>query len=362
LLFETLGFRLKIVTSLTEFLQKLPKAHEAWIISGRVDAQDWLDVSEPEFIKAVLDFHQSGRGLALWASGDPWFAEANAILKELFQIQLTGKLVPEANDQQAQLPIAKDASFLGSGCSTIYQGVASYPQMNDIGSFVSLVTQTNPAGGSKSLAFYKAHSQNWPPSGRVFVDTGFTKLLQVTDATRNYACNIAVWLLSLDVRIPKNAPLTGTLLPPGVQVSFLEVILSMVNFQLTQFYFCVLNSIFGNTFMVVGITMIKLVLILLKRLIKNIWPILVNVMFDLCTADIGIIWWTLSICAKLMFNIMLTLVALFAESLFHKVFFSSFIKINLQIIKLLKIVFGFLLMGKHLRRMLVLTKSLRHVL
>jgi len=203
-------FQVQIVTDIARFVEDLPNASEAWIISGSTDgskggeAQDWSSVSKDDFVKAVEEYHKSGRGLALFASAEPFLNEAGVILSSLFGINLTG-----STDGKSDMKVK--ANPIMSGVSSLYEGVkVSFPEMDDVDRFKVLASSS---AGHPTI-FVKDMTRAFPSTGRVLVDTGYSKMMHVgnPDVIR-YLCNVGVWLLSIDYRIRKNSELRGTLIP-----------------------------------------------------------------------------------------------------------------------------------------------------
>ena len=77
---------------ITAFVRKLPTADEAWIFSGSSDGskgdttQDWSAVSKKDFVDAVEEYRNSGRGVAIFADAAPLITEANAILERFYNV------------------------------------------------------------------------------------------------------------------------------------------------------------------------------------------------------------------------------------------------------------------------------------
>jgi predicted P-loop ATPase/GTPase len=74
--FQEKGFKVVCATTETDFLNNLQNSDEAWIVS---------DEKSPSqaFLDAIKQYHESGRGLALWADNEPWTATVNDILKAI---------------------------------------------------------------------------------------------------------------------------------------------------------------------------------------------------------------------------------------------------------------------------------------
>ena len=104
-----------------------------------------------------------------------------------------------------------------SGIQSLYSGTSVSCIHGGLEEFKELAA--TPSGGV--TIFAKDVSRQFPSPGRVLVDTGFSKLLHLAKPdVLKYVANCAVWLLSLDYRIRKNAELRGSLQPKAnVEVS-----------------------------------------------------------------------------------------------------------------------------------------------
>ena len=271
-------FQVKVTTDLGTFVKELPEANEALIFSGSIDdskgsKQDWSSVSEKDFVDAIKSYHNSGRGIGLFASGTPFVAEANAVLSALFEIKLGGS-------EDGKNTISVKPNPVMSGITNLYEGVkVAYPEMDNTEGFKVLATSSS----NHPTIFIKDVTKQFPSTGRIVVDTGYSKILNIGKSdVAKYFCNLSVWLLMLDYRIRKNAYLKGTLIPKeDIEVCF--IIYYFISLLILYF------SIFGNIIMVDGIIMMKQHQNLLKKNTKNILIILVKMMFVLFIVDIGII-------------------------------------------------------------------------
>jgi len=208
---------LTICKAIPEFLSQLHEHDEAWIISGPENARGAVadKVNLPKFSEEILKFHESGKGLFIWADNYPFLYEANCALEKLFAgaIKLIGNtpggriLQPQPITATSQPP--KQGHFarhlLTTGIVNLYEGITIcypdniIPEMTIIGES----TNNNPC-------FFCVER---PGKGRIIVECGYTKILDKlwakTAGTERYVRNCAVWLLGLEARIKIGAPLRG---------------------------------------------------------------------------------------------------------------------------------------------------------
>jgi len=155
-------------------------------------------MNESEFTKAVLNFHNKNRGLMIWGDNDPLFYHANLVLPEIAKCKLIG------NDMCDQTLTYGDPNTIGcfdnthicfSGVNNLYEGVTiCYP--DQIGKLRVLATSTY---GEPCIACLESTSS----TGRVIVDTGFTKLYPQfwsTAGQARYIVNACVWLVDVERR------------------------------------------------------------------------------------------------------------------------------------------------------------------
>lgn len=168
-------FQIQIVSDLKSFADDLPKASAALLFSGSENGdkggkkQDWSDISKDAFLQAIREFHQSGRGLGLFASADPLTFEANVILSDLFKVSLTGST--EGGNELKVKP-----NPVMSGIENIYEGIkVSYPEMDQVEDFKVLVKSS----ADHPTVFVKDMQRKFPSTGRVVVDTGYSKMMHI---------------------------------------------------------------------------------------------------------------------------------------------------------------------------------------
>mmetsp|Transcript_38124 Transcript_38124/g.97415 ORF Transcript_38124/g.97415 Transcript_38124/m.97415 type:complete len:383 (-) Transcript_38124:137-1285(-) len=199
---EKKGFLVDLSYSMDEFtaLLKHDIYHVAWIVSGwTLELHDDADVVE-QFIQEVGSFHETGHGLMIWGENDPLFVHANLILHNLFDFMLTGdtpgnkNLCPGDPDQ----PGCFDRSHkVCAGIECLHEGITvCYP--------TKVPTDWRVFGTSsdcKPVLLAKEAGSEVPHisgTGRVIVDTGFTKIMRDqwdTAGTARYVINCTTWLV-----------------------------------------------------------------------------------------------------------------------------------------------------------------------
>eukprot|EP00029_Vermamoeba_vermiformis_P012276 TRINITY_DN708_c0_g1_i1.p1 TRINITY_DN708_c0_g1~~TRINITY_DN708_c0_g1_i1.p1 ORF type:complete len:717 (-),score=278.23 TRINITY_DN708_c0_g1_i1:40-2016(-) len=199
------GFRLSVVENEKEFIDDLDNHDVAWVVSNHVAAS-------PAFVDAVKKFHESGRGLALWADNDPWFTTINQVLSKIQpNIQLQGNtpggkvLSVGAAETKGQF----GKHLVTSGLTNLFEGITlcyGNPTAKDWLETVATSTDGNPCvlAGDYENGLEDHY-------GRVLIDCGFTKLYHDwnTAGTGRYVRNVCVWLLGLDHRLAVGAELQG---------------------------------------------------------------------------------------------------------------------------------------------------------
>jgi len=159
----------------------------------------------------LVKFHESGKGIFIWADNSPYFHEANLLLDKLIPgVKLIGDnqgdkvLKPQAIDATSEPP--KSGHFarhlITTGIVSLYEGITiCYPDK-----VLPQMTVIGQSTDNKPCFFcYEP-----PGKGRVLVDCGFTKLFNdrwaKTAGTERYVRNCAVWLLGLEERLKHGAP------------------------------------------------------------------------------------------------------------------------------------------------------------
>jgi len=203
------GFDVIISLNEQDFIDKLPKADVAWIISG----SSWVSSSDikNKFVEAVLAFQQGGSGVCLWADNDPYNVHANAVSEKLF-----GATVHGCDSCQMEL-ILGDALKSGHfGRHIITTGINKLYEGHTVCYYDKVPEKLNVLATSSyhhAVILYADEHKLAPHEGRVIVDNGFTKLYLSWDSagTARYVRNLSVWLLGLDHRMKQGMPLKGRL-------------------------------------------------------------------------------------------------------------------------------------------------------
>jgi len=205
------GFQVEIVDNEKEFLEKLVEADVAWILSAHEFITKDTDV-QAKFLDTVVEYHNSGGGLFIWAENDPFYFHANLILQKLLNVKVSG------NDPAKLDLTLGDSSTKGhfgghlvtTGLNHLFEG-DSVSFIEDTKSITDKLEIIATSSGGHPVLFAGNTATFDKHAGRIFVDCGFTKLFMHWDTagTARYVKNACVWLLGLDHRIASDAPLRG---------------------------------------------------------------------------------------------------------------------------------------------------------
>jgi len=189
-----------VVSTITQFIEKLHEHDEAWFISSNEIEVHLL----PKFNAELVKFHETGKGIFVWADNQPFFYHANQFLQHILPgVKLQGSDPAYTGILKAQ-PISANnkpptkGSFarhlVTTGIVSLYEGhTICYPD--------KILPQMIVIGQSSldKVCFFSYEPQG---KGRVIVDCGFTKIWDQfwgqTAGTERYVRNSAVWLLGLD--------------------------------------------------------------------------------------------------------------------------------------------------------------------
>jgi len=196
------GFRVKLINpgQEKEFITALAgdEYDVAWIISEAQSYMSYMKGMEDEFTKAVTNYHNKSRGLMIWGDNDPYYYHANLVLPNIAKCKLFG------NDYCAQTLTFGDANTKGhfdkehicfAGVNNLYEGI-TICSPDKIGKLKVLATSTY---GKTCIASMEITTS----TGRVIVDTGFTKLYPdfwSTAGQARYVVNACVWLVDVERR------------------------------------------------------------------------------------------------------------------------------------------------------------------
>eukprot|EP00762_Andalucia_godoyi_P005387 ANDGO_08350.mRNA.1 hypothetical protein DICPUDRAFT_33321 len=203
------GFQIEVTESEKEFTRMVRQSLQPgarvdydvlWVISHCTFRDPFSD--KEEFVRAVVDFSRSLRGVMLWGDNDPYFLHANFILAKLdlgtggSPVQLVGNT---PGMQVLRRGDPRQKGFFGmhlilTGIEQLYEGnTICYP--NATGRMQVLATSTDD---HPLISIADAVLDGPTPCGRILIDNGFTKLFQAyfqsTAGTARYISNAAVWL------------------------------------------------------------------------------------------------------------------------------------------------------------------------
>jgi hypothetical protein len=206
------GFQVEIVDTESEFLKKLAEETDvAWIISAEkiIDQEPGI---EEKFVETVVEFHNGGGGLFIWAENDPFTYHANLILDKLIQLKVSGSTpgTKTLTLGDAKTPGHFGGHLITTGLQHLYEGdsISYFADSKLIPDKLEYLATSSDNQGSlfaNNPTLFDKHA------GRFVIDTGFTKLFMNWDSagTARYVKNANVWLLGLDHRIASDAPLRG---------------------------------------------------------------------------------------------------------------------------------------------------------
>jgi len=206
---QTKGFRVTESKSEKEFLDDLHNHDQAWFTSAnRNNFED-----QKRFLEEMRKFHESGKGIAVWADNDPYYANANIFLEDIFGFKLKGNTPGEKVLELYDGPNnkLKNGNFsrhlLTTGIVKLYEGITiCFPEK--LPDYFEVIGQSSDGHPCMFVAEPEKR-------GRILVDCGFTKLYKnwwgKTAGTERYVRNIGVWLLALDYRIKIGAQLQGSI-------------------------------------------------------------------------------------------------------------------------------------------------------
>jgi len=191
-------------------LDNIHNHDEAWFISSGKQPED-----SSRWVSEIKKFHESGKGLAIFADNDPFYVHANLILKDILGTTLQGSTpgnkILKVGDGAKAGQFARH--LLTTGIVNLHEGnTICFPTKNS-NKFKVIGTSTD----GNPCMFYCDPAKGFGP---IVVDCGFTKLYahhwKETAGTERYVRNIAVWLLSLDYRMKIGAPWKGPITEESV--------------------------------------------------------------------------------------------------------------------------------------------------
>lgn len=168
-----------------DFERRLDKACQLWIVSGRGSRQNFT----PRHIQSIKNFYNQGKGLYLWADNDPFYADVNPIIKELFSSSMSGNYIGDkvvgVQSHAYDKGIIK-GHLISTGIVNFYEGITiSNVAMNQY-----LTPLVYSSDGKVVTAYVDTDGK------RALIDGGFTRLYYKWDSagTDRYVVNAAGWL------------------------------------------------------------------------------------------------------------------------------------------------------------------------
>ena len=168
---------------------------QVWLISGNVRT------ITDEQIRQIKAFYNQGKGVYLWADNDPFYADVNPIVKDLFGSKMSGDYIGKKviGVQKRIKDVGIVAGHLiSTGISNFYEGVTI--------SHVDMTQYLKPLVYSSDKKVVTAYSD--VDGKRLLIDGGFTRLCVDWNSagTDRYIVNAAGWLGNFERfgwRIPK---------------------------------------------------------------------------------------------------------------------------------------------------------------
>jgi hypothetical protein len=162
---------------------RLSTASQFWLISGS------SATLTPEHIATIKSFYNQGRGVYIWGDNDPWYADANALIKALFGVTMEGNYM---GDKVIGVQRSRGDSgiiaghLISTGIANFYEGI-TIARININQYLLPLVYSSD---GKVVTAFSDKDDK------RVLIDGGFTRLYCKWDSagTDRYIVNAAGWL------------------------------------------------------------------------------------------------------------------------------------------------------------------------
>lgn len=156
---------------------------QVWLISG------YSRTITDEQIRQIKAFYNQGKGVYLWADNDPFYADVNPIIKDLFGSTMSGNYIGKQiiGVQKHIKDVGIVAGHLiSTGISNFYEGVTI--------SNVTMTQYLKPLVYSSDKKVVTAYSD--VDGKRLLIDGGFTRLCVDWDSagTDRYVVNAAGWL------------------------------------------------------------------------------------------------------------------------------------------------------------------------
>jgi hypothetical protein len=170
-----------------ELEEKLQKACQLWIISSSEQK-----LTE-EHLKVIKKFFDSGKGVYIWGDNEPYYADANAVARYLFDVEMLGNLpgneVVGLNNKGKNIGLTPK-HLITTGLEYVFEGITiATIQENKL-----LEPLIYGHEGNLVTAIYDHDGK------RAVLDGGFTRLYCSWDnaGTGRYVKNAAAWLVNYE--------------------------------------------------------------------------------------------------------------------------------------------------------------------
>ncbi len=172
--------------NINEFKSVLEESCQLWIISSTSKKLN------EDYLKEIKKFFNSGKGLYLWGDNSPYFADANYIGKEIFDVEMSGnvhgdKVVQKFNNGKGFIE-----HDITQNINNLYEG-ATVATIDKNENFEALIYGS---AGNIVISVYDKNGK------RAIIDGGFTRLYKnlwdKAAGTERYVKNAASWLANND--------------------------------------------------------------------------------------------------------------------------------------------------------------------
>ena len=166
-----------------ELEKKLALATQLWVISS---GSRQLTNAHIAVIKTWFD---EGHGVYIWGDNDPLYADANAVGKALFGVEMHGNTFgdhPVGLQRGTSKPGVRPNHLISTGIETVYEGI-TIATIDDNQALTPLI---HGSAGNVVAAIYDKDNK------RAIMDGGFTRLFYKWESagTARYIKNAAAWL------------------------------------------------------------------------------------------------------------------------------------------------------------------------
>ena len=211
------GFSVVEINTEDELLDYVHHFDEIWIASS-----DQPPKNAEKIVQELHKFHAAGKGIGIWAGGDPYFQHANMLLKDLVNAEVAdsyagaGSLKLAGLGDQAIQAGTMARSLITTGLTELPEsGIYCRLTANPVGAHAHVIARSNL--GHPTIVTWEGSSN----SGRVLLSTSLLFALKDDDelvSGKRLLSNVGVWLLGLEDRMKLGLSLVGDIqAKPSVQ-------------------------------------------------------------------------------------------------------------------------------------------------